>query len=65
MVEPATCAAFETLRTWPRGCYRCYRLTPAERIGLGTEGRRKMEREYDEALVIDRYLQALRGFSSG
>jgi glycosyltransferase involved in cell wall biosynthesis len=40
------------------------RLTPAERVGLGAEGRRKMEREYDEALVIDRYLRALQGFRS-
>jgi glycosyltransferase involved in cell wall biosynthesis len=37
-------------------------LPPAERIRFGSEGRRKVEREYDEALVIDRYLQALEGF---
>ncbi len=39
-------------------------LPPAERIRLGTEGRRKMEREFSEALVISRYLQVLQGFRS-
>ncbi len=37
-------------------------LRAEERARLGVEGRRKMEREYDEALVIERYLQVLRGF---
>jgi hypothetical protein len=43
---------------------RMMRLAPAQRSGLGAEGRRKMEREFDEALVIDRYLQALRALRS-
>ncbi len=35
-------------------------LPAAERARLGAEGRRKMEREYDENIVIERYLRALR-----
>jgi glycosyltransferase involved in cell wall biosynthesis len=38
-------------------------LPEGERSRLGAEGRRKMEREYDEALVIGRYLEVLRGFA--
>jgi glycosyltransferase involved in cell wall biosynthesis len=36
-------------------------LPLSERRSMGIEGRRKMEREFDEKLVIDRYLQALQG----
>lgn len=39
-------------------------LPPAERLRQGTEGRRKMEREFDETLVIGRYLQALQELRS-
>jgi glycosyltransferase involved in cell wall biosynthesis len=34
-------------------------LTPAQRAAMGGAGRAKMEREYDEKLVIARYLQAI------
>ena len=39
------------------------RRTGRERSGtaeMGRSGRRKMEREFDQALVLDKYLQALR-----
>jgi glycosyltransferase involved in cell wall biosynthesis len=39
-------------------------LPAAERLRLGAEGRRKMEREFDETLVIDRYLETLQRFRS-
>ena len=39
-------------------------LPPEERIRLGSEGRRKMEREFGETLVIDRYVQVLQGLRS-
>ncbi len=35
-------------------------LPASERARLGAEGRRKMEREYGESIVIEQYLQALR-----
>lgn len=35
-------------------------LSPAERECMGAAGRRIAEREFDEAIVIDRYMQALR-----
>ncbi len=41
---------------------RMIELPAAERARLGSEGRRKMEREFDEALVIERYVQVLRAF---
>jgi glycosyltransferase involved in cell wall biosynthesis len=34
--------------------------TPSERQAMGVAGRRKMEREFDERLVIGAYLAALR-----
>jgi glycosyltransferase involved in cell wall biosynthesis len=38
---------------------RMIRLTPAQRAAMGAAGRAKMERQYDEKLVIARYLQAI------
>jgi hypothetical protein len=37
-------------------------LSETERARLGAEGRSNMEREYDENLVIERYLQVLQEF---
>jgi glycosyltransferase involved in cell wall biosynthesis len=36
-------------------------LTPTEREAMGPQGRLKMERSYDERLVIHQYLEALSG----
>ena len=36
-------------------------LPHSERIAMGQRGRKKMEREFDEQIVIDRYLNAIRG----
>jgi len=38
---------------------RMIRLSPAERAALGAAGRAKMERDYDEKLVVARYLEAI------
>jgi glycosyltransferase involved in cell wall biosynthesis len=34
-------------------------LTPAERAAMGQAGRRKMETEFDESIVVERYLRAV------
>jgi glycosyltransferase involved in cell wall biosynthesis len=39
---------------------RMLRLTPAQRAVMGINGRKKMEAEFDEQIVIDRYLAAVR-----
>jgi glycosyltransferase involved in cell wall biosynthesis len=39
---------------------RLFRLSPAERVRLGRNGRAKMEREFNEQIVVARYLEALR-----
>lgn len=38
---------------------RMIRLTPEKRLQMGVAGRRKVEMEFDEKLVIQKYLQAL------
>jgi glycosyltransferase involved in cell wall biosynthesis len=38
---------------------RMVRLNPAERAAMGAAGRAKMERDYDEKLVVARYVQAV------
>jgi glycosyltransferase involved in cell wall biosynthesis len=38
---------------------RMIRLRPAERSAMGATGRAKMEREFDEKLVVARYLEAI------
>jgi glycosyltransferase involved in cell wall biosynthesis len=38
---------------------RMIRLAPAERAAMGAAGRAKMEREYDERIVIGRYLETI------
>jgi glycosyltransferase involved in cell wall biosynthesis len=38
-------------------------LLPAERAAMGAAGRRKVEEQYDEQLVIHKYLQALDGIA--
>ena len=38
---------------------RMIRLTPEKRLQMGVAGRRKVETEFDEKLVIQKYLQAL------
>ena len=35
-------------------------LSPAERLAMGLAGRAKMEREFDEEIVINRYLQVIK-----
>lgn len=39
-------------------------LLPEERRAMGAAGRRKMEREFDEKIVISRYLEAIAEFST-
>lgn len=39
-------------------------LSPAERAVMGMRGREKMEREFDERIVIDRYLSAISGLEN-
>lgn len=34
-------------------------MTPDERVAMGIAGRRKMEREFDEQIVIDRYMDVI------
>lgn len=36
-------------------------MSPEQRIKMGLEGRRKMEREFDEKIVIHRYLKVIQG----
>jgi glycosyltransferase involved in cell wall biosynthesis len=38
---------------------RMIRLSPQRRLAIGAAGRRKVEAEFDEQIVIERYLQAL------
>lgn len=38
---------------------RMIELTPAQRLAMGAAGRRKMEAEFDELLVIQKYLHAV------
>src|SRR5690606_785315 len=42
---------------------RFCRLPHAERIEMGMKSRRKVEREFDERLVIDQYLSVVQGLS--
>lgn len=42
-----------------RACIDILRLAPEQRRSMGLAGRQKMEREYDEALVVEAYRQAL------
>jgi hypothetical protein len=35
-------------------------LSPTERAAMGLRGREKMEREYDEAIVIEQYIETVR-----
>jgi hypothetical protein len=37
------------------------RLPAAERLRMGRTGRRKMERQFDERIVIEKYLDAIDG----
>ena len=39
---------------------RMIELSPAARAEMGRRGRGKMEREFDEQIVIDRYLTTIR-----
>jgi glycosyltransferase involved in cell wall biosynthesis len=39
---------------------RMVTLSAAERMAMGLKGREKMVREFDERIVVDRYLQAIR-----
>ena len=34
-------------------------LTPQERLNMGRESRKKIEREFDESIVINKYLEAI------
>ncbi len=34
-------------------------MHPADREAMGLRGRKKVEREFDEKIVIDKYLQAI------
>ncbi len=38
---------------------RMARLSPRERLALGTAGRAKIEAQFDEKIVIERYLAAI------
>ena len=38
---------------------RIVSMTPVEREAMGLRGREKVEREFDEQIVIDKYLQAI------
>jgi len=38
---------------------RMIELTPSERSGMGCEGRKKVERQFDEQIVIAKYLKAI------
>ncbi len=38
---------------------RIVRMSPAEREGMGLRGREKVEREFDEKIVIQKYLEAI------
>ena len=40
-------------------------MTPDERERMGDAGRKKMEREFDEKIVIERYLRAVGKITSG
>ena len=42
-----------------RCMHRMVLMTPAERQAMGRHGREKMVREFDEQIVIDRYLRAI------
>jgi glycosyltransferase involved in cell wall biosynthesis len=42
---------------------RMMRLPEQERIAMGMRGREKMMREFDERIVIEEYLQAIREFA--
>jgi len=39
---------------------RMIEMPPVERVLMGLEGRKKMEREFDEKIVVDRYLCAIK-----
>lgn len=38
-------------------------LEPGQRTAMGLRGREKMERQFDERIVIDRYLAAINGIA--
>jgi glycosyltransferase involved in cell wall biosynthesis len=38
---------------------RIVSMTPVEREAMGLRGREKVEREFDEQIVIDKYLEAI------
>ncbi|MBW8636216.1 glycosyltransferase family 4 protein [Hoeflea sp. WL0058] len=40
-------------------CFRFLDLSYAEKMAMGTAGRRKMERQFDERIIIDSYFAAL------
>lgn len=44
---------------------RMIELTPGQRVEMGRQGRRKMEREFDEQIVVDKYLAAIREIVDG
>lgn len=52
-------AKVQDARSLANAMLRMIRLSPAERASMGSAGRTKMERQYDEKLVIARYLQAI------
>lgn len=39
--------------------FRMIRLTPEERAEMGRRGREKIEREFDERIVIQKYLETI------
>lgn len=43
---------------------RMLNLSPEQRAAMGRAGRKKMEKEFDERIVIDRYLQAIEEIAS-
>ena len=43
---------------------RMINLSPSERAGMASEGRKKVERQFDEQIVIAKYLKAIEGLHS-
>lgn len=41
-------------------CFRFLDLPYAEKVAMGAAGRRKMERQFDERIIVDAYLDAIR-----
>ncbi|MBF9060066.1 glycosyltransferase [Rhodobacterales bacterium HKCCSP123] len=54
------CAA-RSAESLAEACLRILALGPEERAAMGMAGRRKMEREYDQAIVVKAYRDAMAG----